>query len=308
MALPPSPAIAAFAPFEEWLPELTTPEVKARPTPVWLPVAATLIVAGVIGYVNFWPTRQVPVEAIVVGATASVFAPGDGTLGNIFVASGMRITRGTELFEVIPPRPDPKRLSDLATRIDLAKAREIRLGMVAQEVSQILARGRPAADPSGLREAELSRQRLRDVQEQLRSIGEERTKLEQTLADQSAAPAPLSRVQADRDGFVTRILVAEGGEVVPGLKLAEFVDCSRLSLSLDAAAAAAAGLVPGTSAQLHLPNSQSVLSVRVPEQGQRNGGGDAGRILVPLEAGDWRNAGGSTCPLGVRVSMTRTAS
>ncbi len=310
---PVSPA-AAFFPIDplradnDLVPEFENHPAPSRRMPLWPGFVVGTIAAAAIGYVLIWPAEPEPVEAVIVGAAASVLAPAEGSLDRVLVAPGARVTRGTELFAVAGPRTDPRIISDLAARIDLAKARETRLGLLAQEISQSFARGRPAADATAGREAELARQRLRDVQEQLRLVSEERTKLEQTFAASAAPPAPQPRIRSDRDGFVTRIFATEGEEVVPGQKLAELVDCSSLSLSLDAAAAAKAGMAPGAPLQLLVPNSRSRVPLRIPEQTDQQAGREVGRIAVPLDLAGWKNAGGSGCPLGMRVNVTRPAS
>lgn len=301
-----SPAPAPPAAFEEAddLPELQI-ERPVASSSLRLPFTIAACTVAVLGGAAalLWGAPE-PADATITGASASAFATADGRIAHILVTPGARVSRGRDLFEVEPPPPDAAAIVDLEQRRDLARARVSRLESVAQELNRVLSASRPATDAAARRDAEAARQRLRDIQDQARLANDDHARLEADLATLRRRPEQPSRIRADRDGFITQLLVSEGQDVVPGLRVAEMADCNALSLSVDARDAARAGVAGGKEARVMSPSTKTELIVRVPEAGQRAASLNGSRIQIPLDPQAWAKAGGVSCPLGLRVKLT----
>lgn len=279
------------------------PEAEGRRRlPVWPLIVVVIAVAAWFGYERLTPTPPSTVDAVIVGASVPVFAGSESRLGRILVRQGTRVARGTDLFELLPPPRDVRAGADIAARLDLARSSQTRLGLRAQEINTLLARQPAPTDPPSLRDTEALRQRLRDIQDQRRAADDEVAQYERAAAGDAAAPATPASLRADRDGIVARIAVVEGMELVPGLQVAELLDCGSLSLSLDGDAAARAGLVSGQVVRLRPPQGAS-FDLRIPDIATRTAGLEAARLVVPLDVAQWQRAGGAACPIGTRLSL-----
>jgi multidrug resistance efflux pump len=297
---------------EEWAlpPSPPRPHASLR---AWLVLAALLLSTGLAGW-GVWLTwlrpGPTPIDAVVIGQTKPVLAPAEGQLSHILVAPGDRVASRTDLFEIAPRPADPKIRAELTARLELARSRQIRFGLRIQELNSLVLRAAAVPDLASQREAEQGRMRLRDVQDQAVSTAEEVALLEQSLSGETKRPASATLVRAERHGVLTRIQAVEGMDVVPGLQLAEIVDCAALSLSVDGAAAAAAGFSSGRKITVQMPGrrvGEGVFTVLVPDAAERAKGAEFGRsngrLILPVDLTVWERAGGEVCPIGNRVSV-----
>jgi len=297
---------------EEWALPPSPPRAHAS-LRAWLVLAALLLGTGLAGW-GVWLTWLRPgptaIDAVVIGQTKPVLAPAEGQLSHIFVAPGDRVASRTDLFEIAPRPADPKIRAELTARLELARSRQIRFGLRIQELNSLVLRAAAVPDLASQREAEQGRMRLRDVQDQAVSTAEEVALLEQSLSGETKRPASATLVRAERHGVLTRIQAVEGMDVVPGLQLAEIVDCAALSLSVDGAAAAAAGFSSGRKITVQMPGrrvGEGVFTVLVPDAAERAKGAEFGRsngrLILPVDLTVWERAGGEVCPIGNRVSV-----
>jgi hypothetical protein len=78
----------------------------------------------------------------------------------------------------------------------------------------------------------------------------------------------------------------------------ELVDCARLSVTADAAEAAAAGFAANRPLTIRLAGGPSSAMVRMPASPSRNG-----PLLLPIDAASLQALGGDTCPVGRSVTL-----
>jgi multidrug resistance efflux pump len=286
---------------------------RAAPRHRWRPALAALALLAVGGGTIAWwlrPEPTVTLPGLVTGPRLTVFAPIDGRITRVMATPGARIAPGTELFELQPRPADPRIQADLSARLDLARQRGIRLDLRLRELAGLLARNRvTGTDPVAAREAEAMRQRSRDLEDEIRANAGEVSMLERGLAADASlnAGAALDTggqkllVKATQTALVARVAVIAGMEVVPGLPLAEIVDCDHLSVTADGAAAAALGIVAGRTLRVTSAGAGTGVELRVPDVAARDA--SPGRLSMPMDRALLERATGSACPVGSDVSL-----
>ncbi len=272
---------------------------------------AAVLALGVAGVVLLWPSpAPARLAGVVTGTAQTLFAPAEGKISRVLVTQGALVSRGAPLFEITGGGADPAARTDASARLANDRARAERLTQVIQELDSLLAasRQRPAT-PASLRDAEQMRQRQHDLRDEQRDNDAEIAQLERSIA--AGAPSPTRTILAEQQAVIRRLPVVVGQDVVPGLPLAELVNCDKLSVTADAATAASQGLVSGRALRIRLDGSQTAIEAEVPSYALRNGtnpGADRsaglaapGQLAVPVDKATVERIAGEACPIGRRA-------
>lgn len=170
----------------------------------------------------------------------------------------------------------------------------------------MIARSRATGnDPVAAREAEAMRSRARDLEDELRASAQEIAALERTLAadagrdDGSGGPGP-RLIKAPQAATIARVQAILGMDVVPGLPLAEIVDCDHLTIVTDGLAASGLGIATGRMLRVTPAGATAGFDLRVPGGGGIDAGG---RLSIPVDRTTLERAAGETCPVGRRVAL-----
>ncbi len=281
---------------------------------LYVAAIVALVAAGVGIVVWLWPqAAPARMTGVITGSTVTVFAQADGRVRRVLATPGALVGRGAPLLEIAGAAPDPGLHSDAVARLAADRDRAERLTQRIRELDQLLAASRTtAATPVALRDAEQMRQRQRDLRDEQSGNDAEIAALERSLAA-SAEPESLRTVTSAQEAVLRGLAVVEGQDVVPGLKLADLVNCEALFVTADGATAASLGLVSGRALHVTLDGGTGTITAMVPDYALRGDAAAAsdrsaglaapGQLLVPIDRAAVERVAGEACPIGRRAVL-----